>query len=191
MSRTRHRRVESSGKPLWFRIPFLFIDSGLTEEEMVLQNAAAESEAAANAVVKAGLIVRLRDGMGALGRILKAVETYKGTVIHLESRQSKETNVQFDVLLKVEMTRACLLQLCRSLRQTASFGSISLMSEDNVSVTAPWFPRHASELDSCNHLMTKYEPELDMNHPGFADKEYRARRKHIAEVAFAYKSWVY
>jgi tyrosine 3-monooxygenase len=163
-------------------------DAGLTEEEMVLQNAAAESEAAAIAVVKAGLIVRLRDGMGALGRILKAVETYKGTVIHLESRQSKETGVQFDVLLKVEMTRACLLQLCRSLRQTASFGSISLMSEDNVSVTAPWFPRHASELDSCNHLMTKYEPELDMNHPGFADKEYRARRKHIAEVAFAYKS---
>lgn len=154
---------------------------------MILQNAASESEEAANAVVKAGLVVRLRDGMGALGRILKAVETFKGTVIHLESRQSKEAGVQFDVLLKVEMTRASLLQLCRSLRQTVSFGSVSLMSEDNVSVTAPWFPKHASELDGCNHLMTKYEPELDMNHPGFADKEYRARRKHIAEVAFGYK----
>lgn len=166
---------------------FLFIDTGLTEEEMVLQNAAAESEEAASAVVQAGLVVRLRDGMGALGRILKAVETFKGTVIHLESRQSKETGIQFDVLLKIEMTRNALLQLCRSLRTTMSFGSISLMSEDNVSVTAPWFPKHASELDSCNHLMTKYEPELDMNHPGFADKEYRNRRKYIAEVAFGYK----
>lgn len=177
-------RANSSGK---FQFELLFIDSGLTEEEMVLQNAAAESEAAANAVVKAGLVVRLRDGMGALGRILKAVETFKGTVVHLESRQSKETGVQFDVLLKIEITRMSLLQLCRSLRTTMSFGSISLMSEDNVSVTAPWFPKHASELDNCNHLMTKYEPELDMNHPGFADKEYRARRKHIAEVAFAYQ----
>lgn len=159
----------------------------MTEEEMILQNAAAVSEESANEIIKAGLVVRLRDGMGALGRILKAVETFKGTVIHLESRQSKETGVQFDVLIKVEMARASLLQLCRSLRQTMSFGGISLLSENNVSVTAPWFPKHASELDNCNHLMTKYEPDLDMNHPGFADGEYRSRRKHIAEVAFGYK----
>jgi tyrosine 3-monooxygenase len=159
----------------------------LTEEEMILQNAISESEARANEVIKAGLVARLRDGMGALGRILKAVETFKGTVIHLESRQSRETGVQFDVLIKIEMTRSALLQLCRSLRQTCSFGGVSLLSENSVSVTAPWFPKHASELDSCNHLMTKYEPDLDMNHPGFADKEYRERRKHIAEIAFAYK----
>lgn len=154
---------------------------------MILANAAGVSEEAANEVIKAGLVVRLRDGMGALGRILKAVETFKGSVIHLESRQSREEGVQFDVLIRVEMARGSLLNLCRSLRQTLSFGGITLLSENNVSVTAPWFPKHASELDSCNHLMTKYEPDLDMNHPGFADKEYRSRRKHIAEVAFAYK----
>jgi tyrosine 3-monooxygenase len=180
--------VKSSGKvshsPLY---GLLFIDAGITEEEMILANAAGVSEEAANEVIKAGLVVRLRDGMSALGRVLKAVETFKGTVIHLESRQSREEGVQFDVLIRVEMARGMLLNLCRSLRQTLSFGGISLLSENNVSVTAPWFPKHASELDSCNHLMTKYEPDLDMNHPGFADKEYRSRRKHIAEVAFAYK----
>ncbi|XP_040175829.1 tyrosine 3-monooxygenase isoform X1 [Anopheles arabiensis] len=162
-------------------------DAGLTEEEVVLQNAASESPEAEKEVVRAAVVVRLRDGMGSLGRILKAVEAYHGTVVHLESRQSRSEGVQFDVLVKVDMARANLLQLIRSLRQTQSFGSVSLLSENNVNVKAPWFPKHASELDNCNHLMTKYEPDLDMNHPGFADQVYRARRKEIAEIAFAYR----
>ena len=49
------------------------------------------------------------------------------------------------------------------------------------------FPRHISELDHCNHLLIKYEPELDPTHPGFHDPEYRARRKEVAEIAFNYK----
>lgn len=162
-------------------------DAGLTEEEVVLKNAASESPEAEKEVVRAAVVVHLRDGMGSLGRILKAVETFHGTVAHLESRQSRSDGVMFDVLIKVDMARHNLLQLIRSLRQTASFGSVSLVSENNVNVKAPWFPKHASELDNCNHLMTKYEPDLDMNHPGFADQEYRARRKEIAEIAFGYK----
>ena len=50
-----------------------------------------------------------------------------------------------------------------------------------------WFPRHISDLDNCNHIMTKFEPELDMNHPGWADTEYRKRRKIIADVSFNFK----
>lgn len=164
------------------------IDAGLTEEEVVLQNAASESPEAEKEVVRAAVVVHLRDGMGSLGRILKAVETFHGTVVHLESRQSRSDGVMFDVLIKVDMARANLLQLIRSLRQTASFGSVAVLAENqSVNVKAPWFPKHASELDNCNHLMTKYEPDLDMNHPGFADQVYRARRKEIAEIAFSYK----
>lgn len=164
------------------------IDAGLTEEEVVLQNAASESPEAEKEVVRAAVVVRLRDGMGSLGRILKAVETFHGAVVHLESRQSRSDGIAFDVLIKVDMARANLLQLIRNLRQTASFGSVALLAENNtVNVKAPWFPKHASELDNCNHLMTKYEPDLDMNHPGFADQVYRARRKEIAEIAFSYK----
>lgn len=162
-------------------------DEGLTEEEVVLSNAIAESAEAEQTVQRAALIVRLRDGMSSLGRILKSIEAHHGAIVHLESRASREDGVQYDVLVKVDMSRVNLLQLIRSLRQTKSFGGVNLVAEDNISVKAPWFPKHASELDNCNHLMTKYEPELDMNHPGFADKVYRERRRKIAEIAFAYK----
>lgn len=162
-------------------------DEGLTEEEVVLSNAIAASAEAEQALQRAALIVRLRDGMSSLGRILKSIETHHGAIVHLESRASREEGVQYDVLVKVDMSRVNLLQLIRTLRQTKSFGGVNLVAEDNISVKAPWFPKHASELDNCNHLMTKYEPELDMNHPGFADKVYRERRRHIAEIAFAYK----
>ena len=166
---------------------FLSLDDGLTEEEVVISNAASESPEAEKAMQRAAIVVRLRDGMSSLGRHLKSVETHKGNIIHLESRASREEGVQYDVLVKVDMARADLLKLIRSLRQTKSFGGVNLIAEDNLNVKAPWFPKHASELDSCNHLMTKYEPELDMNHPGFSDKVYRQRRKEIAEIAFAYK----
>ncbi|XP_022907237.1 tyrosine 3-monooxygenase [Onthophagus taurus] len=162
-------------------------DVGLTEEEVILQNAASEQADGDKVVQKAALVLRLKEGMNSVSRVLKTVEKYNGTVCHLETRPGKGESTQMDMLVKVEMTRQNLLQLIKSLRQSSTLTTVSLMGEDNISVKTPWFPRHASELDNCNHLMTKYEPDLDMNHPGFADKEYRARRKYIAEVAFAYK----
>ena len=154
---------------------------------MVLAKTISESPEAETTIQKAALVVRMRDGISSLARILKTVENFKGTVTHVESRQSRKEGSQFDVLVKVDMTRQSLLQLIRNLRQSASLAGVTLLADNSVSIKDPWFPRHASELDSCNHLMTKYEPDLDMNHPGFADKEYRARRKIIAEIAFAYK----
>ncbi|XP_018570142.1 tyrosine 3-monooxygenase [Anoplophora glabripennis] len=162
-------------------------DSGLSEEEVVLANAIAEGPDAEKAIQRAALILRLREGMNSLSRVLKTIEKYQGVVVHLETRPNQKENNQLDALVKIDMTRVNLLQLIKGLRQSGTLEHVTLIGEDNISAKNPWFPRHASELDNCNHLMTKYEPDLDMNHPGFSDKVYRERRKDIAEIAFAYK----
>ena len=166
-----------------------FLDYGLTEEEVVLARSITELPENDQTVQKAALVLRLREGISSLPRIIKTVENFKGNISHIETRLSNKDNGQFDVLIKVNMTRQTLLSLIRNLRQSSSLNEVTLLQEDTNAVTVkdPWFPRHASDLDNCNHLMTKYEPDLDMSHPGFADKEYRARRKLIAEIAFAYK----
>lgn len=161
-------------------------DSGLTEEEVFLQNSISENSEAENILQRAILVLRLREGMNSLSRILKTIEKYQGTVCHLETRPSKIEG-GLDALIKIEMSRINLLVIMKSLRQSSTLEHCTLVGEDSISAKTPWFPRHASDLDNCNHLMTKYEPDLDMNHPGFADKEYRARRKEIAEIAFKYK----
>ncbi|XP_060534744.1 tyrosine 3-monooxygenase [Cylas formicarius] len=162
-------------------------DTGLTEEEVVLANAISEDPEAEKTVQRAALVLRLREGMNSLSRVLKSIEKYQGVVVHLETRPNQKDGGQLDALVKIDMSRVNLLQLLKNLRQSMTLDHATLIGEDNISAKNPWFPRHASELDDCNHLMTKYEPDLDMNHPGFADKEYRARRKTIAEIAFAYK----
>ncbi|XP_073974586.1 tyrosine hydroxylase ple isoform X1 [Rhodnius prolixus] len=162
-------------------------DAGLTEEEVILSNAASESKEAEQAIQRAALILKLKEGMGSLARTLKTIENFKGSIVHLESRPSKDAGVQFDVLVKVDMSRQSLLLLIRSLRQSAALGGVDLLADNKISLKNPWFPRHARDLDNCNHLMTKYEPELDMAHPGFADKVYRERRRVIANIAFEYK----
>lgn len=160
-------------------------DAGLTEEEVLIESATTPETV--ETIQKTTLLLRMKEGITSLATVLKLIEKNKGVISHLESRPSKVPDMKFDVLTKVEVSRRDLLIMMRALRQSSILGDVTVLTENSINVKDPWFPRHARDLDHCNHLMTKYEPELDLNHPGFADKVYRARRKEIASIAFNYK----
>ncbi|CAK6449868.1 unnamed protein product [Pipistrellus nathusii] len=118
-----------------------------------------------------------------LSRALKVFETVEAQILHLETRPAPRPRGgarPLECLVRCEVAGPDLPQLLSSLRRVA---------EDvrGPGERALWFPRKVSELDKCHHLVTKFDPELDLDHPGFSDQAYRQRRRQIADIAFQYR----
>ncbi|TST22555.1 Tyrosine 3-monooxygenase [Bagarius yarrelli] len=118
----------------------------------------------------------------------KVFETFEAKLLHLETRASRRCEkVSSDEVPQLEFLMRCDVHssdtdaFINALRRVAD--EVQLLHENRV----PWFPQKISELDKCNHIITKYDPDLDQDHPGFRDLEYRKRRAFITELAFNFK----
>ncbi|XP_043827785.1 tyrosine 3-monooxygenase isoform X2 [Dromiciops gliroides] len=119
-----------------------------------------------------------------LSRALKVFETFEAKIHHLETRANrkpKEGTSELEYFVRCEVHSSDLGTLLSSIRRVSD--EVRSTKEDKFH----WFPRKISELDKCHHLVTKFDPDLDLDHPGFSDQTYRQRRKMIAEIAFQYK----
>uniref|UniRef100_A0A1A8MZZ1 Tyrosine 3-monooxygenase n=2 Tax=Nothobranchius pienaari TaxID=704102 RepID=A0A1A8MZZ1_9TELE len=114
----------------------------------------------------------------------KIFETFEAKLLHIESRmrkKSKDDLPELEFFMRCEVQRADLDVFISSLKRVA--GDVRSMPEEKL----PWFPRRMKDLDRCNMLITKFDPDLDHDHPGYDDAEYRKRRAEISELAFTYK----
>lgn len=50
-----------------------------------------------------------------------------------------------------------------------------------------WFPRHISELDLIANRTLDAGTDLEADHPGFHDAEYRERRAKLAQAAINHR----
>ncbi|KAK2142538.1 hypothetical protein LSH36_942g01070 [Paralvinella palmiformis] len=92
-----------------------------------------------------------------------------------------------DLFVSVEGKPNDATNLMQILEKNSLITDVTAPSDINNAQEVPWFPRHISDLDKCQHLLTKFDPDLDYDHPGFSDKTYRKRRTEIANIAFEYK----
>ncbi|GFR30364.1 tyrosine 3-monooxygenase [Trichonephila clavata] len=159
-------------------------DEELSEEEVFLVSDVPDEPLPSPQQVN--LVLSVKDGFNTLPRILRIIQSCQGCILHLETRTSRKKDFDFDIMVRINATKDRVLHIIKALKAN-SVHDINILIEEKISIKDPWFPRHISELDFCTHLMTKFEPELDMDHPGFSDQVYRARRKQIAEIAFLFK----
>ncbi|XP_036390705.1 tyrosine 3-monooxygenase [Megalops cyprinoides] len=120
----------------------------------------------------------------ALSRALKVFETFEAKIHHLETRPSRKPSgslEDLDYLVRCEVHLSDVSTLISSVKRIA--GDVRTTKE----VKFHWFPTKITELDKCHHLVTKFDPDLDQDHPGFTDPVYRQRRKMIGDIAFRYK----
>uniref|UniRef100_A0A4W2BL01 Tyrosine 3-monooxygenase n=1 Tax=Bos indicus x Bos taurus TaxID=30522 RepID=A0A4W2BL01_BOBOX len=157
----------------------------------------AEAAASSSESAEAGSLVE-RDGKAvltllfalrptkppALTRAIKVFETFEAHLHHLETRPAQPLRAgspPLECFVRCEVPGPVVPALLSALRRVAE--DVRAAGESKVL----WFPRKVSELDKCHHLVTKFDPDLDLDHPGFSDQAYRQRRKLIAEIAFQYK----
>ncbi|XP_078423776.1 tyrosine hydroxylase 2 isoform X1 [Cetorhinus maximus] len=120
----------------------------------------------------------------ALSHAINIFETVEAQIHHMESRAVRKDKSRVDDLdffIRCEVHSSGVNTLINSLKGMAE--DVSISKEEKV----PWFPRKIQDLDRCHHLITKFEPDLDQDHPGYQDLEYRERRSHIAGLALNYK----
>ncbi|XP_063356914.1 tyrosine hydroxylase 2 [Pelmatolapia mariae] len=116
----------------------------------------------------------------------KIFETFEAKLLHIESRMGrkcKNSTTDLEFFMKCEVHSSDLDVFVNSLKRVAD--DVRCMPEEKGKL--PWFPRQIKDLDRCNMLITKFDPDMDHDHPGYNDPEYRKRRTVISELAFRYK----
>ncbi|KAG7497229.1 tyrosine 3-monooxygenase-like [Solea senegalensis] len=115
----------------------------------------------------------------------KIFETFEAKLLHIESRPCRKwknnSTTELEFYMKCDVHSSDLDVFINALKRVA--GDVRSIPEEK----GPWFPRQIKDLDRCNLLITKFDPDMDQDHPGFSDSEYRKRRAFIAELAFRYK----
>ncbi|RUS75476.1 hypothetical protein EGW08_016760, partial [Elysia chlorotica] len=133
------------------------------------------------------VLVTLREGLISLAKVIRVFENGKIFITHIESRKSRSEKEQHQLFMQLVCPHSAYENVCSAAKQSPLIRDVTLLEEKEPEKKDHWIPLHISDLDRCTHLVTKFEPDLDYDHPGFADKEYRLRRKEIADIAFEYK----
>lgn len=132
------------------------------------------------------LIFALKDRVGALAKVLKFFQDQHINLKHIESRSSKKMadNYEFIIIFDGKHDSEKVIE---KLKAETSYLELITRRKDCGESAVPWFPRRIRDLDTFVNNIKEADGDLKSDHPGFKDQEYRARRKHFADLARQYR----
>jgi len=121
---------------------------------------------------------------GSLENALRLFWKNNINMTRIESKPSLKSSSKYDFIVDFEGTQEMetTRDLVTDLRQNC------IRVEMVEAKTVPWFPQSLSDLDYCVSGTLDAGAELESDHPGFNDKEYRNRRKEIADWSYSFKN---
>jgi phenylalanine-4-hydroxylase len=142
---------------------------------------------------RVSVLMELTDRMGILHDVLKYFWKYDINVTRIESRPvaqpspwgtrgGSSTKPKFDFYMDFDgsLDDLAVQKLLSDLNPLTD--KLLLLDEKDVH----WFPRHISELDAIANRTLDAGVDLESDHPGFHDPEYRERRAVLAKNAVQY-----
>uniref|UniRef100_A0A674CE48 Tyrosine hydroxylase 2 n=1 Tax=Salmo trutta TaxID=8032 RepID=A0A674CE48_SALTR len=93
----------------------------------------------------------------------KVFETFEAKLLNIESRPGRKSKNSgcddLEIFMRCEVHSSDTDIFINSLKRVAD--DVRTIPEEKV----PWFPRKIRDLDKCNLLITKYDPDMDQDHP--------------------------
>jgi phenylalanine-4-hydroxylase len=124
------------------------------------------------------------DKPGALQQALSCFLENNLNLTHISSKPASLLDSKQGYSFTVDISSPDCNSLSRVISQLKGLGmQATLLGGDEV----PWFPRKLSDLDLLDQRTLGAGAELESDHPGFKDAEYRKRRHDIAQIAFDYQ----
>lgn len=127
------------------------------------------------------LLIELPDRPGALQAALRLFAEQGVNLTQIESRPAKHQSFDFYVDCAGQREDPAIEAVIAGLNAMA----LKLLVLDHREV--PWFPRQAEDLDVIANNTLDAGTDLQADHPGFSDPDYRQRRARIDQLARMHK----